>query len=279
MRTERREKRTGRRWDISPAGAALVALLPLIACGGEPPPGTSGGGGAPPADAAGQPAAPVAAPSGYAIEPVTGGGRITGRVVFEGTPPPPEPVTMTKDKRVCDASKHTSEALVVDPDGGIRDAVVAIESIARGKAFPTGGRPVLDQRGCWFVPHLQLLPAGAAIDILNNDGILHNLHTFSEINPAINVAQPKFKKRITRSFESPERVRVICDVHSWMSAWIVVIGHPYHALTAPDGAYALDQVPPGHYTLKVWHETLGIRERGVTVEPGGTVEAAFTFGR
>jgi plastocyanin len=199
-------------------------------------------------------------------------------VQFEGTPPPAEPVTITKDKSVCNAAKHTSESLVVDSDGGIRDAVVAIESIAAGKPFPAGERPVLDQRGCWFVPHLQLLPAGVEIDILNNDGILHNLHTFSETNPAINVAQPKFKKRITQSFDSPERVRVICDVHSWMSAWIVVIGHPYHVLTAANGAYDLDQVPPGRYTLTVWHETLGTQEREVTVEPGGTVEASFTFG-
>ncbi|HET6277723.1 MAG TPA: carboxypeptidase regulatory-like domain-containing protein, partial [Candidatus Polarisedimenticolia bacterium] len=215
---------------------------------------------------------------GYAIEAVRGGGRISGRVLFAGTPPAPEPVTITKDKGVCDAARHTSEALVVDSAGGIRDAVVAIASIAAGKPFPGGARPVLDQRGCWFVPHVQLLPAGAEIDILNSDGILHNLHTFSEANPAINVAQPKFKKRLTQSFASPERVRVMCDVHGWMSAWIVVIGHPYHALSAPDGSYALDEVPPGQYTLTVWHETLGGQEREVTVEPDGAVEATFKFG-
>ncbi len=274
MKTERRadgNKRTPRRRNVRPAGAMLAVLTCLIACGGEPPPTTTGGGDTPPADAA-------APPAGYVVEPVTAGGRITGRVVFEGTPPAPEPVTITKDKAVCGASKHTSEALVVGDDGGIRNAVIAIESIARGKAFAAGSRPILDQRGCWFIPHVQLLPAGAEIDILNNDGILHNLHTFSERNPAINVAQPKFKKRITQSFELLERVRVICDVHSWMSAWIVVIGHPYHVLSASDGSYALDEVPPGNYTLTVWHETLGTQEHEVAVEAGGTVEVAFTFG-
>lgn len=265
------------------AAALLAMILSFVACGGEPPPGASsgghGGGGesAPPAGAA-QSEAPAAAPSGYVIEPVTGGGRISGRVLLAGTPPPREPVTITKDKGVCDVAKHLSEALVVDPEGGVRDAVVAIETIAAGKPFPSGDRPILDQHGCWFVPHVQLLPAGAEIDILNSDGILHNLHTFSEANPAINVAQPKFKKRITQSFDSPERVRVICDVHSWMNAWIVVIGHPYHALTSADGSYDLEQVPPGRYTLTVWHETLGKQEREVMVEPGGTVEASFTFG-
>ena len=281
MKTERRadgNNWTPRRRNAKPAGAALAVLIGLIACGGEPPPTTTGGGGTPPADAAAPAATAAATPAGYVVEPVTAGGRITGRVVFEGTPPAPEPVAITKDRTVCGASKHTSEALVVGDNGGIRDAVVAIESIARGKAFPAGGRPILDQRGCWFVPHVQLLPAGAEIDILNNDGILHNLHTFSERNPAINVAQPKFKKRITQSFELVERVRVVCDVHSWMSAWIVVIGHPYHVLSAPDGSFALAEVPPGNYTLTVWHETLGTQEREVTVEPGGTVEATFTFG-
>ncbi len=285
MKNERRadgNQRTPRRRNVSPAGAALAVLVCLIACAGEPPPPATGNGGTPPAGAAAPPdtAAPpaTAAPAGYGVEPVAAGGRISGRVVFEGTPPAPRPVAITKDKTVCGASKRTSEALVVGDDGGIRDAVVAIESIARGKAFPAGGRPLLDQRGCWFAPHVQLLPAGAEIDILNNDGILHNLHTFSKRNQAINVAQPRFKKRITQSFELPERVRVVCDVHSWMSAWIVVIGHPYHVLSAPDGSYALAEVPPGDYTLTVWHETLGTQEREVTVEPGETVEAVFTFG-
>jgi len=269
---------TARRPGLSLAVVALAALPSLVACGGERAPDRSSGGESAPPDESAGPAAAVAPPSGYAIEPVTAAGGISGRVLFKGTPPAPEPVAITKDMSVCGAVKHASEALIVDADGGIRNAVVAIASIAAGKPFPAGDRPILDQHGCWFVPHVLLLPAGAEIDILNSDGILHNLHTFSEINPAINVAQPKFKKRITQRFESPERVRVICDVHSWMNAWIVVIGHPYHALTAADGTWRLDQVPPGSYTLTVWHETLGSQERGITVEPGHTAEAVFTFG-
>jgi hypothetical protein len=173
---------------------------------------------------------------------------------------------------------HRTESLVVGPGGGLQNAVVSIDPVTRGKSWPGGPKPVLDQRGCWFVPHLLLVPAGAEIDIVNSDGILHNIHTHPKLNTPVNLAQPKYKKVLTHTFERPEPVRVVCDVHSWMNAWIVVAAHPYQVVTGEDGAFSLDQVPPGSYTLKAWHETLGTREQPVTIPPGGRVEATLAFG-
>ena len=207
---------------------------------------------------------------------VEGAGSIRGRVVFEGTPPPPVPVEMTKDRAVCASGKHVEEKLLVAKDGGLQNAVVSIDPVRRGKAFPAE-TPRLDQRGCWFHPHVQIVPAGSEVEVLNNDGILHNIHTFPKANKPINMAQPKFRKVLKTSFEKPDVIRVACDVHSWMGAWIVVVDHPYNVVTGEDGSFSLDGVPPGTYTLKSWHESLGIVEQKVTVSPGASVDADLTY--
>jgi hypothetical protein len=254
-------------------------MLPVLSgCGGESPPkGTAEApleGGA----TENRPAAKPVTVDGYRAGPVADGGRISGTIRFAGKAPAPEPVAITKDKAVCGARRHTSETLVVGSDGGVRYAVVSIDPVPAGKPFDAGQRPTLDQQGCWFTPHVLLSPAGGAVDILNNDGILHNLHTFPNHNRPINVAQPKFRKRMTQSFALPDRVRVTCDVHAWMGAWIIVTAHPYYAVSAADGSYSLDDVPPGEYTVAVWHESLGTVERKVTVPPGGDIDASFSLG-
>jgi carboxypeptidase family protein len=223
-------------------------------------------------------AAPAPASEGmYVVTQVADGGRVAGRVLAPGTPSAPSPIVVTKDHEVCGKTQHHSESLLVGPGGGVKNAVVSIAPIRRGKAFPAGGRPALDQRGCWFVPHVQVVPAGVEIDIINSDGILHNIHTFPKRNPPINMAQPKFKKVLTHAFALPDVVRVACDVHNWMNAWIIVADHPYHAVTAEDGSFDLTEVPPGSYTLTAWHETLGHKEMSVDVTPGGATEVTLTF--
>jgi plastocyanin len=255
----------------------MIGILAIgsLACGGGEPEAPAGG--APPAGAT--EATPAAdAGGGYEAAPAADAGRISGRVAFEGTPPPAEPIQITKDKSVCGAAMHTSEKLVVGKDSGIRYAVVSIDPVKGGKAFETGTTPQLDQRGCWFSPHVQVVPAGVEIEILNNDGILHNIHTFPEKNKPINMAQPKFRKVLKASFPEPDVVRVSCDVHSWMNAWIIVAAHPYYAVTAEDGSFELDSVPPGTYTLTTWHESLGTKTQSITLEASGAAEASVTFG-
>ena len=273
---------------MKPAAATLalpLLLAALAGCGGDreaPSTETRPAGDRGSADVAVTPQTPApqgTSPApGYTVAPVENAGRVTGRIVFQGTPPPPSPIAVNKDVTVCGREKHVSEDLVVGSGGGIANAVVSLQGISSGKAFAADARPVLDQRGCWFHPHVQVIPAGATLEILNNDGILHNVHTYPANNPPVNMAQPKFRKVLTTSFARPDVVKVACDVHGWMTAWIVVAGHPYHAVTGADGRFVLDGVPVGTYTLHVWHESLGTREQPVSVGPGGTVEATITFG-
>jgi plastocyanin len=205
------------------------------------------------------------------------GGSIAGEVKFSGTPPAPKMLKVNKDKEVCGEDRK-SEELIVGANKGIKNAVVSLAG-APGPAPKPAQKPALDQRGCQFTPHVVLVPAGGELDILNNDGILHNIHTYSTANPSINKAQPKFKKVLTEKFDKPETIKVQCDAHPWMSAWIVVQAHPHYAVTDEAGAFKLDNVPPGKHKLEVWHESLGKVTQEVEVKAGQPTKVVFDLGK
>ena len=151
---------------------------------------------------------------------------------------------------------------------------------------PAGAAPApaavaqpLDQNRCEFAPRVVIVPAGSSLDILNSDGILHNIHTYSTANPTINKAQPKFKKVMTERFDKPEYVKVTCDVHSWMVGWIAVVPTAYHAISDGSGAAKIGNVPPGKHTVEVWHPTLGKQTKEVEVKAGQTTRVAFDVGK
>lgn len=203
----------------------------------------------------------------YEAAPVSDGGTISGVVKYQGDPPKPEQLEVNKDKEVCAVEPKTVKSLVVGPEGGIKYAVVSIADIQKGKPFGED-KAVVDQKGCEYLPHVQAVQPGEQVEILNSDGILHNIHTYSEKNPPLNIAQPKFKKKVTAKFEKPEMVKLTCDVHGWMTGWVAVQEHPYYAVTDETGSFKLTDVPPGEYTLRVWQEKLGESTQKVTVKPG-----------
>jgi len=208
--------------------------------------------------------------SGFAYEgmEVSNGGTITGTIKFAGDPPEPKMIEPSKDKEACKA--HPDLSLVVSKDTkGIKNAVVYLADIQKGKPQEKPAEnPKFDQKGCEYLPHVLIFPAGTTVDILNSDGILHNIHTFpqSNANPPINKAQPKFKKVMQEKVEQPEVINVKCDVHTWMNAWWVATGHPYYVATDDNGNFKLENVPPGNYKLGIWHETLGSTEKDVAVK-------------
>lgn len=201
----------------------------------------------------------------YDVGEVKDGGTISGTVKFAGTPPARKTIEVAKDKEVCAKEKHLSADLIVGPDKGIENVVVSLVDVKKGKKWAST-KATLDQKGCVYTPHVVVVPAGGELDILNSDGILHNIHTYSKANPSINKAQPKFKKVLTEKFSKPEVIKVACDAHAWMSGWIVVSAHPYVAVTNEKGTFTIKDVPPGTYKLEVWHETLGKSMKDVTVK-------------
>ncbi|MFQ5649753.1 MAG: carboxypeptidase regulatory-like domain-containing protein [bacterium] len=225
-----------------------------------------------------QAAKPAPVTSGaYQSTAVTAGGTIAGKATFAGAIPEKKKLQITKDANVCGKETHYDESIVVSGGKGLANVVVKITNISKGKEMAAGTYE-LDQNGCVFKPHVTLVPVDAELTIKNSDGILHNIHTYSESNQPINVAQPGFRKIMTQSFSDPEVVRVACDVHNWMTGYIVVTDHPYYAITDVDGNFELTNVPAGTYTLEFWQENLGKQTQEVTVEAGATVEANVEFG-
>lgn len=220
---------------------------------------------------------PIAA-SGTAVSAPSAGGTVAGTVTYLGAAPAPKKLQVTKDVAVCGQHDHFDESLVVGANKGIKNVIVSIQSVKGGKSLDALGTEfVLDQKGCSYQPHVLIVPVNKPLQIMNDDGILHNIHTFSTKNPPTNMPQPKFKKKMEKVFTVAENVPVKCDVHGWMSGWIMVVDHPYHAVTDASGKFTLTDVPPGTYTVDFWQEALGSKTAQVTVAAGGTATLDFKY--
>jgi Carboxypeptidase regulatory-like domain len=212
----------------------------------------------------------------YEAIAVSDGGTIVGEVKYAGDPPPPEKIEVTKDTNICGTEPKASPVLVVGANKGIRDVVASLPTIQKGKALGKPDKPpVLDQKNCEYHPYAQILPVSTTLEILNSDDVLHNVKTKGGSKTTFNIAQPKFKRKLTVEFKNPEIVQVECNVHGWMSAILAVADHPYYALTDANGSFKITDVPPGKYNLKVWHSKLGEQSKEVTVGPKEEVKVAF----
>jgi hypothetical protein len=209
---------------------------------------------------------------------VSNGGTISGSITYAGPAVAPEVVTVDKDNEVCGDTIEIA-SVVTDATGGLANAVVRITDISAGKPLSDLGSDfVLDQHGCIYLPAVLVVPIGAALTVLNSDGILHNVHTTPFDNPPLNVAQPGTQAEITSDpFTFPEVIPVGCDVHQWMHATIIATDHPYAVVTGADGSFSLTNVPAGTYQVEVWHLSLGIQEFEVTVEAGATTTLDAEF--
>jgi hypothetical protein len=191
---------------------------------------------------------------------VADGGVVSGTVKFVGTPPKLEPLAVNKNRDVCGEQK-ASEALVVGSGGGVRGAVVVIEGVGRGKKAK--GDLIVDNHKCLFVSHVSATMAGERVRVKNSDAILHNTHGFLGKPTVFNLALPNKDQMIdiTKRLTKPGVVRVLCDAHPHMFAWLVVHDSPYVTVTDDHGAFRIDGVPPGTWKVTMWHE--GYRPKGV----------------
>ena len=207
------------------------------------------------------------------------GGSISGSIKYDGKAPEAKKLRISKDVNVCGVHEKFSEEIVVSAEGGIQNVFVQVLG-AKGEVSIPKERPSVVQKGCQFIPHIQVVPAGSRMNIMNEDGIAHNLHTLSVENPSFNRLQPGIKKRmITRKNDLliPEIIPMKCDLHGWMQAWIVVTDHPYHAISDQEGSFQISGIPPGTYTVQFWHETLGLQSQEVTVGSGADTGVSVAF--
>jgi plastocyanin len=216
----------------------------------------------------------------FKVDPQTAGALI-GKVLFEGKKPARKKVDFEEDP-LC-AKLHTSpmydDSIVVNPDGTLRNAFVYIKQGLEGKKFqPPSDPATIDQKGCWFTPRITGIQTGQTLAVTNSDPVTHNIHPRAHVNREWNQSQAPGSEPLARHFLQPEvMIRVKCNIHGWMHAWIGVVDSPYFGVTGPDGSFQLSNVPPGTYTVEAWHEVFGTQEQQVTVGPSGTSAINFTF--
>jgi hypothetical protein len=193
---------------------------------------------------------------------VSDGGTVSGRVTFIGTPPAPVMLKVDEDAQACGGDRPSDEL------------VLSIDTIAAGKDWSFPEEFTYDQKKCAFVPRILLIKPNQAGAVLNSDSIGHNFHTIStgvyNINKKI---QPNSKLVVTKDqIRRSGKVRAKCDIHSWMGGWWIVAETPYTVVTDKDGNFSITGVPPGSYTLKIWHEKLGDSQQKVVVKKGETTK-------
>jgi plastocyanin len=277
--------------------AALV-LLGTVACGGEAKPAPAPSSPAlPPAAAAptekpdpkadetptappqvpSPDAASSAAPSGP-IDPATVG-SIRGVVRFAGTPPKRLPVQITAAGCGEHASPPLFETVIVE-NGKLANVFVTIrKGLEKVEVPPASDVPVeLDQQGCLYVPHVRGMRTGQTLKIQNDDQVTHNVNLRESKNATFNQVQAAGSPDVEwKPLKRELGVEFACDLHPWMKAYVCVEEHPFWAITGSDGAFTLQGLPPGGYTLEAWHEKYGKQTLKVVVPKQGQAEAEFTF--
>lgn len=222
-------------------------------------------------------AAPLHRTSAYETIDVKDGGTIAGKVVYRGEIGSKK-IIPTKDREVCGEIRE-EPLVVVGTDKGVLDAVVYLKDVARGKALAKPAqKPQIDNVDCQFVPHVQGVPVGSIV-LVNSDPVLHNTHGFLGKQTVFNQALPLKGMRMEKPIRKPGMMRIECDTHGWMLAWVYAAEHPYYAVTKKDGTFSIPDVPPGSYTLVAWQEFAGETEVPVTVAPGKTTQQTIELKR
>ena len=207
------------------------------------------------------------------------GAPLTGKVIFEGTAPPPQILKVEADP-VCLLQHQggiTSEEVVVNPNGTLKNVFVYVKQGLEGQTFPAPAAPVVfDQKGCHYEPHVFGIQVGQPLEILNSDDTLHNVHALPKNTQEFNLGMPIKGMKLTKTFTAPEvAVKIKCEVHPWMAAYAGVLDHPFYAVTGEDGSFSLKDLPPGEYVVEAWHEKYGTQTQ--TVKVPETSEVSFTF--
>lgn len=205
---------------------------------------------------------------------------ITGKITFEGEAPKFKEIKMDADPQCMSFHKDPvfPQALVLGEGNGMANVIIRVKNPPKVDA-PVPTEPyVLDQKGCNYHPHVNVIRVGQKVKILNPDGTLHNVHSMGKVNPEFNVAMPKFKTEIERVYEKPEPPFAIkCDVHPWMLAWVMVTDNPFTVVTNENGQFEIKDLPDGTYEVEAWHEKLGAKSGTVTIAGGTTQSLNLSF--
>lgn len=259
---------------VLPLASALLLVSLGLGCGSG-----SDAGSTATAEASSSAEPEAAAQPPPAPTETAGTAVVTGTVRLVGTAPELPPIVMGADPK-CE-SKHdgpvANQAVIVGADGGLGNVLVSVRWTGGPVGAPREPK-VVDQQGCMYTPRVLGVHTGQPLRFLNSDGILHNVHSTSEVNPAFNRAMPGAITQTDVTLEQPEDPFLVkCDVHPWMASYVMVLDHPFYAVSDPGGGFEIGGLPAGTYEIVAWHERFGAQTTTVTVEDGGAATADFTF--
>jgi plastocyanin len=216
-----------------------------------------------------------------AVDPATVG-AVTGTIVVEGTVPPAEIIRLDADPKCVDLAageERRAESIVLGDDNALQNVFVYVKDGLPGRLYPIPSETVvLDQQKCRYVPRVLGIQVGQALTIRNSDPLLHNVRSEGAINEPFDIGTPVQGVEVKRTFVTREvMVPFKCNVHAWMNAYVGVLEHPFFAVSDGKGRFALQQLPPGTYTIEIWHERFGTQTQEVTVTAQETKDLTFTF--
>ena len=203
-------------------------------------------------------------------------GTIEGQVAFEGITPPKRRIIPTRDQEIC--SVREEERISLSPDRYVLGALVYLQDVENGKHWTRAASlPLLDITNCEFRPRLQVVRTGE-IEFLNSDPIAHKVHLYRDRATVYHVDLRKHL-RVKKQLEEPGLYRVESEDHEGALAWIYVAENPYYDQTKADGSFRITDVPPGRYTLIVWHEYTGEEPILLTVKANQVVSVRVKLKR
>ena len=250
-----------------------VLLAGLAACGRDPHASTDTSSG-------NHGSFDVAEHATYSVVPVANPGQVTGSIQLDGDVPADTMVHATSDTDVC-GSAFTDTTLVRSGDG-LGGVIVWLDGVTSGKGLPWIKRHDIANDGCRLTPRVQAVVAGGTLNVRSLDRVVHRNRFVRDGEPdsmAVLITENDEGQVVPLEnvLATPGLVEVRCDQHPWTRGWIAVFNHPYFAVTAPDGSFAMDSVPPGRYRLMAWHERTGTTTREVVVEGGGKAEVKVSM--
>jgi plastocyanin len=205
-------------------------------------------------------------------------GSITGTVDYAGAPVKAAKINRKSDP-VCAKKEFTDQTITLSADGkSLANVLVRISKNAPAGAKAPTEPVVVDQHDCMYEPRVQGAVEGQKIQIKNSDGTLHNVHSYAGTKTLFNQAQPPKAAPIEKATPAnSDVIKLKCDVHPWMTGYVVVSKHPFFDTTGEDGKFELKDVPAGTYTVEAWHEKLGTQTQEVKVEEGKPADLKFSF--
>jgi len=215
------------------------------------------------------------------------GGSVAGKISYEGTPPPAEHFTVSKNPEFCGAERDFFHITV--KKGVVQGVAVLVEGVKGGKAMAAAEAKMVGE-DCAFLPFTAVVEKlgkgkknAPGIEIINNDEVIHNPHPFEmrgmSRRTLWNVGLPEKGDKLNKKLRVKKGrvVKIQCDQHDFMHAWLRVATNSYWTLAGTDGSYKIDGVPPGKYQLVAWHPILGEQKKEITIGDGKVAEASFAF--